>query len=354
MSGFPRAYNYLPVRKFFLDVAGVTVAENEARLPGGGFTRRSFALTLPVSAPGSAGMEACFVNLVEPGDKVIVCQNGVFGGRMKENVERCGGEAVMEATFVHGSPYVYVKAYQGQLVIRTLRADLVAGFTGAGGEHQHVGWDDGLAINAVLPALGPALAIFVFLAAWMIKLAVADAWSLAATLLVPHARADAPRTGVLPVVGGNAALVDPALGRALAEQGVQAALGPVRGHAGGVITQHAAMQPLMPPPEASVVVMAGWRLAQIWQAELTGLELSFWAAFGAGQILLEPWIYEVLRWVKYLVLVGGVIGVWQAVRWQAGGGKWQASSQSANNRIQSQFTTNYSQSTIFKEAPGYV
>ena len=52
-------------------------------------------LTLPISAPGSAGMEACFVNLVSPGDKVIVCQNGVFGGRMKENVERCGGTAIM-------------------------------------------------------------------------------------------------------------------------------------------------------------------------------------------------------------------------------------------------------------------
>jgi alanine-glyoxylate transaminase/serine-glyoxylate transaminase/serine-pyruvate transaminase len=52
-------------------------------------------LTMPVSGPGSAGMETCFVNLVEPGDKVIVCQNGVFGGRMKENVERCGGVAVM-------------------------------------------------------------------------------------------------------------------------------------------------------------------------------------------------------------------------------------------------------------------
>jgi len=52
-------------------------------------------LTMPVSAPGSAGMEACFVNLVEPGDKVIVCQNGVFGGRMKENVERFGGTAIM-------------------------------------------------------------------------------------------------------------------------------------------------------------------------------------------------------------------------------------------------------------------
>ena len=52
-------------------------------------------LTMPVSAPGSAGMETCFVNLVEPGEKVIVCQNGVFGGRMKENVERCGGIPVM-------------------------------------------------------------------------------------------------------------------------------------------------------------------------------------------------------------------------------------------------------------------
>jgi len=52
-------------------------------------------LTIPVSAPGSAGMESCFVNLLEPGDKAVVCQNGVFGGRMKENVERCGAQAIM-------------------------------------------------------------------------------------------------------------------------------------------------------------------------------------------------------------------------------------------------------------------
>ena len=52
-------------------------------------------LTMPISAPGSAGMEACFANLVEPGDKVIVCINGVFGTRMKENVTRVGGEAVI-------------------------------------------------------------------------------------------------------------------------------------------------------------------------------------------------------------------------------------------------------------------
>src|SRR5688572_1344587 len=49
------------------------------------------ALTFPISGPGSVGMEYCFVNLVAPGDKVIVCRNGVFGGRMLENVERCGG-----------------------------------------------------------------------------------------------------------------------------------------------------------------------------------------------------------------------------------------------------------------------
>jgi len=40
-------------------------------------------------------MEYCFVNLVAPGDKVIVCRNGVFGGRMIENVERAGGKAIV-------------------------------------------------------------------------------------------------------------------------------------------------------------------------------------------------------------------------------------------------------------------
>jgi len=53
------------------------------------------ALTFPISAPGSVGMESCFVNLVEPGDKVIVCSNGVFGRRMVENVKRTRGELVL-------------------------------------------------------------------------------------------------------------------------------------------------------------------------------------------------------------------------------------------------------------------
>jgi len=51
-------------------------------------------LTFPISGPGSVGMEVCFVNLVAPGDKVVVCVNGVFGGRMLENVIRCGGAPV--------------------------------------------------------------------------------------------------------------------------------------------------------------------------------------------------------------------------------------------------------------------
>jgi len=47
-------------------------------------------MTLPVSATGSAGMEACFVNLLERGDEVVIGVNGVFGTRMCDVAERCG------------------------------------------------------------------------------------------------------------------------------------------------------------------------------------------------------------------------------------------------------------------------
>jgi alanine-glyoxylate transaminase / serine-glyoxylate transaminase / serine-pyruvate transaminase len=49
-------------------------------------------LTIAVSGTGSAGMEAALVNTVEPGDGVLVCVNGVFGGRMADIVERIGGK----------------------------------------------------------------------------------------------------------------------------------------------------------------------------------------------------------------------------------------------------------------------
>jgi len=50
--------------------------------------------TIPVSGTGSAGMETCLVNLIEPGDEVIVCVNGVFGTRMSDIVSRIGGKLI--------------------------------------------------------------------------------------------------------------------------------------------------------------------------------------------------------------------------------------------------------------------
>jgi alanine-glyoxylate transaminase/serine-glyoxylate transaminase/serine-pyruvate transaminase len=59
-------------------------------------------LTLPISGTGSAGMEACFVNLLEPGDTAIIGANGVFGDRMCEVARRCGAEVVrVEAPWGH-------------------------------------------------------------------------------------------------------------------------------------------------------------------------------------------------------------------------------------------------------------
>jgi alanine-glyoxylate transaminase/serine-glyoxylate transaminase/serine-pyruvate transaminase len=56
--------------------------------------RTENALTLPISGTGSAGMETCFVNLLEPGDTAIVGANGVFGDRMCEVARRCGADVV--------------------------------------------------------------------------------------------------------------------------------------------------------------------------------------------------------------------------------------------------------------------
>lgn len=51
-------------------------------------------LTFAVSAPGSAGMETCLVNLLEPGDEALICVHGVFGNRMSDIVERCGAKLI--------------------------------------------------------------------------------------------------------------------------------------------------------------------------------------------------------------------------------------------------------------------
>ena len=51
-------------------------------------------VTIPISATGSAGMEAALVNVIEPGDEVVVCINGVFGERMRDIIERAGGKPI--------------------------------------------------------------------------------------------------------------------------------------------------------------------------------------------------------------------------------------------------------------------
>lgn len=56
------------------------------------------ALTFPISGTGSSGMEACLVNLLEPGDEAVIGVNGVFGTRMKDIVERCGAKPVVIET----------------------------------------------------------------------------------------------------------------------------------------------------------------------------------------------------------------------------------------------------------------
>ncbi len=55
-------------------------------------------MTIALSGTGSAGMEACLVNLLQPGDKAIVCVSGLFGERMVDIVKRCGAEPVVVQT----------------------------------------------------------------------------------------------------------------------------------------------------------------------------------------------------------------------------------------------------------------
>jgi len=76
-----------------LDPEFLRIMEETKRLLRGLFQTRN-ELTIPISGTGSAGMEACFVNLLEPGDEAIVCVNGVFGTRMADIVGRCGATLV--------------------------------------------------------------------------------------------------------------------------------------------------------------------------------------------------------------------------------------------------------------------
>ena len=79
-------------------------------------------LSFVVSAPGSAGMETCLVNLLEPGDEAVICIHGVFGNRMADIAERCGAKVIkVEAAW--GDP---IDPQQLAAALKTCSPKLVA------------------------------------------------------------------------------------------------------------------------------------------------------------------------------------------------------------------------------------
>src|SRR5687767_2868402 len=91
--------------------------------------RTENALTLPISGTGSAGMEAAFVNVVRPGDVVVVGVNGVFGARMCDVAERCGATVVrVEAEWGRAiDPQRLVDAHPAPHVIAVVHAETSTG-----------------------------------------------------------------------------------------------------------------------------------------------------------------------------------------------------------------------------------
>ena len=91
--------------------------------------RTTNARTLPVSGTGSAGMEACFVNFVGPGDTVVVGVNGLFGERMCEVARRCGADVVrVDAPWGQPvDPEQLVGAHRSPKVIALVHAETSTG-----------------------------------------------------------------------------------------------------------------------------------------------------------------------------------------------------------------------------------
>jgi alanine-glyoxylate transaminase/serine-glyoxylate transaminase/serine-pyruvate transaminase len=94
--------------------------------------RTTNPLTFPVSGTGMAGMECIAVNLVEPGDEVIVGVNGVFGTRMKDVMERCGAvvhalECQWGETFSHDQIAAALTAHPKAKVLGIVQAETSTG-----------------------------------------------------------------------------------------------------------------------------------------------------------------------------------------------------------------------------------
>jgi len=122
-------------------------------------------LTFAVSAPGSAGMECCLVNLLEPGDEAVVCVHGVFGGRMAEIAERCGA-AVIRVEAPWGEPIradVVARALSGRRpkLVSVVHAETSTGVLQPLGEISRLAHDAGalLVVDAVTSLGGTELKV---------------------------------------------------------------------------------------------------------------------------------------------------------------------------------------------------
>jgi alanine-glyoxylate transaminase/serine-glyoxylate transaminase/serine-pyruvate transaminase len=94
--------------------------------------RTENTLTFPVSGTGMAGMECIATNLLEPGDEAIVCVNGVFGGRMKDVMERCGAtvhavEAPWGEVIAPGQIEAALDAHPGAKLVGIVHAETSTG-----------------------------------------------------------------------------------------------------------------------------------------------------------------------------------------------------------------------------------
>ena len=91
----PRVYKALSTQMIgHLDPEFVSIMDEVKKMVQATFQTKN-NLSFVVSAPGSAGMETCLVNLIEPGDEVLICQHGVFGGRMADIAKRAGATVHM-------------------------------------------------------------------------------------------------------------------------------------------------------------------------------------------------------------------------------------------------------------------
>jgi len=118
----PRVYKAMTTPMLgYLDAEFVSIMDETVEMLREVFATKN-TLTIPVSGTGTAGMEAALCNIIEPGDEVIVCIKGYFGGRIKDIAERYGGKV----TVVESDWAAIVPPEKVEQALKSVDAKLVA------------------------------------------------------------------------------------------------------------------------------------------------------------------------------------------------------------------------------------